>query len=256
MTTTPLLEMRDVALGYGPTSVLREVNLRIDPGEIVAIVGTSGSGKSTLLRAAVGLLQPQAGTIRVFGEDLHALPQRSRRPLLSRLGLLFQDGALFGSMSVLENVMFPGTKLTKLPDAVLRELALIKLAQVGVGELADRNVHDLSGGQAKRVALARANLLDPPLLLCDEPTSGLDPLNSSVLAQLLRRSRDDGVATMLVSHDIELVMELSDRALVVAAGRVRAEGPPRVLERSTDPYVRRLFDREVALEFRDIGGLE
>jgi len=140
--------------------------------------------------------------------------------------------------------MFPGRKLTDLPDEVIHELALIKLAQVGVAELAERMPHDLSGGEAKRVALARANVLDPPLLLCDEPTAGLDPLNATILSQLLRRSRDHGVAAMLVTHDMKMVMDLSDRAVVVAAGGIRAEGLPATLERSDDPYVRELFHCE------------
>lgn len=241
MTAPLLVEMRGVTVGYGEQPVLRNVDLDVGAGEIVSVVGSSGSGKSTLLRATVGLLRPTAGTVRIFGEDLYQLPERARRPVLSRLGLLFQDGALFGSMSVIDNVMFPGRKLTKLPEDVIHELALIKLAQVGVAELADRMPHDLSGGQAKRVALARANVLDPPLLLCDEPTAGLDPLNSAILTQLLRRSRDEGVSAMLVTHDMQMVRELSDRALVVAAGSIRAQGLPATLEHSDDPYVRELF---------------
>lgn len=242
MTTQPLLEMRGVAIGYGEQPVLSNVDLRVDSGEIVSVVGSSGSGKSTLLRAAVGLLRPTAGTVHVFGEDLYELPARSRGRLLSRLGLLFQSGALFGSMSVIDNVMFPGRKLSDLPTDVLRELALIKLAQVGIAELAERMPQDLSGGQAKRVALARANVLNPRLLLCDEPTSGLDPLNAAILVRLLRSSRDhEGVAAMLVTHDMQMVMELSDRILVLAAGSIRAEGPPATVERSEDPYVRELF---------------
>jgi phospholipid/cholesterol/gamma-HCH transport system ATP-binding protein len=245
MTTPVLVEMRGVTVGYGNEPVLRNVDLHIDAGEIVSIVGSSGSGKSTLLRATVGLLRPTAGTVRVFGEDLYQLPVRARGGVLARLGLLFQDGALFGSMSVIDNVMFPARKRIELPEEVLRELALIKLAQVGIAELADRMPHDLSGGQAKRVALARANVLDPPLLLCDEPTSGLDPLNAAILSRLLRRARDQGVAAMLVTHDMQMVRELSDRALVVAAGSIRAQGLPATLEHSDDPYVRELFHPEV-----------
>lgn len=241
MTKPALLELCGVSVAYGKEPVLRDVNLHICAGEIVSVVGSSGSGKSTLLRTSVGLLRPIAGVVRMFGEDLYQLSARARGRLLSRIGLLFQDGALFGSMSVIDNVMFPGRKLTDLPDEVNRELALIKLAQVGVAELAERMPHDLSGGQTKRVALARANVLDPPLLLCDEPTAGLDPLNAAVLSRLLRRAREDGVAAMLVTHDMQMVMELSDRVIVVAGGGVRAEGLPATLERSEDPFVRELF---------------
>jgi phospholipid/cholesterol/gamma-HCH transport system ATP-binding protein len=242
MRASALVEMRDVAVGYGEQPILSNVEFRLEAGEIVSVIGISGSGKSTLLRATAGLLPPMAGTVRVFGEELYELPGKTRGRLLSRLGLLFQDGALFGSMSVIDNVMFPGRKLTRLPDEVLHELALIKLAQVGVAELAERMPHDLSGGETKRVALARANLLNPRLLLCDEPTSGLDPFNATVLGRLLRHARDDGdTAIMLVTHDMQMVRELSDRAIVVAAGGIRAEGPPTILDRSEDPHVRELF---------------
>jgi phospholipid/cholesterol/gamma-HCH transport system ATP-binding protein len=240
-----LLELTGVAVGYAAAPILRDVDLRIDAGEIVGIVGASGSGKSTLLRAAVGLLRPRAGQVRLFGEDLYAAPERRRGRLLTQLGLLFQGGALFGSMSVLDNVMFPARKLRGLSDPIARELALIKLAQVGVAKLAERMPHDLSGGEAKRVALARANVLDPRLLLCDEPTSGLDPANAALLARLLARARErDGVAVGLVTHDMDLVRQLSDRAVVIAAGGIRAAGRPAELAASDDPLVRRLFEVE------------
>ncbi len=254
---TALLQMRGVTVGYGGAPVLRGVDLEVEPAEIVGIIGSSGSGKSTLLRAAVGLLRPSAGEVRLFGEQLYRLPNKARGPLLARIGLLFQDGALFGSMSVIDNVMFPGRKLGHLPVEVLRELARIKLAQVGVAELADRATHDLSGGQAKRVALARANVLDPQLLLCDEPTAGLDPLNAALLGRLLCRARDDdGAAIMLVTHDMQMVLDVADRALVVAAGGVRAEGTPAQLERSAEPQVRELFHGLEAAIDRDARGVE
>jgi phospholipid/cholesterol/gamma-HCH transport system ATP-binding protein len=245
MTTPGLVELRDVAVGYVEQPVLTDVDLRIDTGEIVSIIGTSGSGKSTLLRAMTGLLEPKAGAVYLFGEDLYALPPASRGRVLSRLGVLFQEGALFSSMSVLDNVMFPGRKLTDLPDDVLHELALIKLAQLGVDDLAGRMPQDISGGQAKRVALARANLLDPELVLCDEPTSSLDPINAQLLGRLLLRLRDDqGATVVLVTHDMQAVRALSDRAFVVAAGGIRATGTPALLERSEDPHVRALFHPE------------
>jgi phospholipid/cholesterol/gamma-HCH transport system ATP-binding protein len=240
-----LVELLDVAVGYSSEPVLRGVDLRVDEAEIVAIVGVSGSGKSTLLRACVGLLEPHAGVVRLFGEDLYALSEHARGRLLRQLGLLFQGGALFGSMSVIDNVMFPARKQRELPEPVLRELALLKLAQVGVDELADRLPHGLSGGQSKRVALARANVLGPRLLLCDEPTSGLDPANAAMLSRLLRRVRDrDGAAVMLVSHDMDLVGDLADRVAVVADGELRVTGPPAVVSESRDPAVRRLFRRD------------
>jgi phospholipid/cholesterol/gamma-HCH transport system ATP-binding protein len=245
MTTSGLVELHDVTIGYWEQPVLLGVDLRIDAGEIVSIIGASGSGKSTLLRAMTGLLEPAGGAVRLFGEDLYAMSPRARGQVLSRVGVLFQDGALFSSLSVIDNVMFPGRKLTDLPDDVLHELALIELARLGVDDLAQRMPQEISGGQAKRVALARANLLDPELIVCDEPTSSLDPINADVLGRLLLRVRDDqGSTVVLVTHDIRAVSELSDRAYVLADGGIRATGTPSMLERSQDPDVQALFHRE------------
>lgn len=245
-TPTPApVELRDVAVGYVAQPVLTGVRLRVDAREIVSIIGASGSGKSTLLRAMTGLLPPLAGSVHLFGEDLYALSRTSRRRVLSRVGVLFQDGALFSSMSVIDNVMFPGRKLTELPDDVIHELALVKLAQLGVDGLADRMPQELSGGQAKRVALARANLLDPELILCDEPTASLDPINAEMLSRVLMRLRDEqGTTVVLVTHDMQAVMELSDRTLVVADGNIQTTGAPSMLELSEDPHVQALFHRE------------
>jgi phospholipid/cholesterol/gamma-HCH transport system ATP-binding protein len=242
MTSPALVELRDVAIGYADTPVLTGIDLRIEAGEIVSIIGASGSGKSTLLRAMVGLLEPTAGAVYLFGEDLYAMRPRSRGRVLSRVGVLFQNGALFSSMSVLDNVMFPGRKLTDLPDEVIRELALIELARLGVDGLAERMPQEISGGQAKRVALARANLLSPELILCDEPTASLDPINAAILGRMLIRLRDDqGTTVVLVTHDMQAVRELSDRTLVVATGTIRAAGTPSTVERSEDPHVQALL---------------
>lgn len=245
MTSPGLMELRDVAVGYAATPVLTGIDLRIDAGEIVSIIGASGSGKSTLLRAMVGLLEPTAGAVYLFGENLYAMRPRSRGRLLSRVGVLFQSGALFSSMSVLDNVMFPGRKLTDLPEEVIYELALVELARLGVDGLAQRMPQEISGGQAKRVALARANLLGPELILCDEPTSSLDPINAAVLGRVLMRLRDDqGSTVVLVTHDMQAVRELSDRTLVVAAGKICAAGTPATLERSEDLHVQALLRGE------------
>ena len=247
MTSPGLVELRGVAVGYADTPVLRGVDLRVDAREIVGIVGVSGSGKSTLLRAMAGLLAPAAGTVHLFGDDLYTMRPRLRVRALARVGVLFQDGALFSSMSVIDNVMFPGRKLTDLPDPVIYELALIELARLGVAELAERMPQQLSGGQAKRVALARANLLGPALILCDEPTASLDPINAVILGRVLVRLRDDqGAAVVLVTHDMQAVRDLADRALVVADGHICAAGTPAELERSGDLHVRALFHPEAA----------
>lgn len=245
MKASGLVELRDVAVGYAETPVLAGIDLRIDAGEIVSIIGASGSGKSTLLRAMVGLLEPAAGAVYLFGQDLYAMRPRSRGRVLSRVGVLFQGDALFSSMSVLDNVMFPGRKLTDLPDEVIHELALIELARLGVDQLAQRMPQEISGGQAKRVALARANVLAPELLFCDEPTASLDPINAAVLGRELLRLRDDqGSAVVLVTHNMEVVKMLSDRTVVIADGGLCATGAPSTLERSEDPHVQALFHHE------------
>jgi phospholipid/cholesterol/gamma-HCH transport system ATP-binding protein len=245
MTPSGLVELRDVAVGYAEPPVLTGIDLRVDPGEIVSIIGASGSGKSTLLRAMVGLLEPTAGAVYLFGQDLYAMRPRSRGRVLSRVGVLFQSDALFSSMSVIENVMFPGRKLTDLPDEVTYELALIELARLGVDELAERMPQEISGGQAKRVALARANVLAPELVFCDEPTASLDPINAAVLGRELMRLRDDqGSTVVLVTHDMQVVRALSDRTVVIADGGICAAGTPSTLERSDDLHVRALFRHE------------
>lgn len=243
MTSSRLVELRDVAVGYTESPVLSGIDLRIDAGEIVSIIGASGSGKSTLLRAMVGLLEPTAGRVYLFGQDLYAMRRRSRGRVLSRLGVLFQGDALFSSMSVLDNVMFPGRKLTDLPDELIYELALIELARLGVDDLAERMPQEISGGQAKRVALARANVLAPELIFCDEPTASLDPISAAVLGRMLMRLRDDqGSSVVLVTHDMQVVKALSDRTVVIAAGGICAVGTPSALERSEDSHVQALFN--------------
>lgn len=239
-----LAELRDVDLGRRGTPVLSGVDVRIGPAEVVTIIGGSGAGKSTLLRTITGLLSPLRGTVRLFGEDLYAIAPEHRGRLLSRTGLLFQHDALFGSMSVIENVMFPIAKLTDVPRVVACEMARIKLEQLGVGALAERMPADVSGGQRKRAALARATVLDPELVLCDEPTAGLDPVNAHMLSRLLVRLRDiQGATVVVVTHDMQTVREISDRTLVVANGRIEACAPPRELARSDDPAVRAFFER-------------
>jgi phospholipid/cholesterol/gamma-HCH transport system ATP-binding protein len=234
-------------LGYTQQPVLENVNLRVEAGEIVGIVGGSGSGKSTILRAMTGLLPPLQGKVELFGEDLYAREPRERAPLLSRTGLLFQRDALFGSMSVLQNVMFPVEKLTRLPSPVTRELAYTKLEVLGVAGLATRRPSEVSGGQAKRVALARATVLDPELLLCDEPTAGLDPINAGKLGHVLLRLRDiRGASVVLVTHDMQTVRQISDRVVVIADGGVAASGTPDDLADDEDESIRAFFRRNEA----------
>jgi phospholipid/cholesterol/gamma-HCH transport system ATP-binding protein len=243
----PILVCRDVACGYDPARpVLRGVSVTAQSGELLTILGGSGSGKSTLLRTLSGLLPPLAGEVRLFGSDLYAVGDEQRAELLRHAGMLFQREALFGSSTVLENVMFPALELTDLIEPVARELARAKLAQLGVGELALRLPDQISGGQRKRVALARALILDPALVFCDEPTSGLDPITAQLIDEKLLFIRDAfRIAVIAVTHDIASVRRIADRVLVLAHGEVAAAGSVEEVENSSDADVYALFHRPV-----------
>jgi phospholipid/cholesterol/gamma-HCH transport system ATP-binding protein len=240
---TALLECRDVAVGYdGP--VLEHVDLRVDAGEIVALLGGSGSGKSTLLRAFTGLLRPIAGELRLFGEELYALPLEARRRLLHRTGMAFQQDALFSSMSVEDNVALPLRELTELPEPVIREMVEMRLAAVGLHGYGARAPATLSGGQRKRVALARASILDPELVFIDEPSAGLDPVAAASIDEALLAFRAAlGITLVVVTHELESIRAIADRAVMLGRGSVIAEGTIEELSRSRDDTVYHFFHR-------------
>lgn len=245
MSEAGTIALRRADVGYEDQPVVGGADFRIRRREVVTIIGGSGSGKSTLLRAMTGLLAPLRGRVLLFGEDLYALSHARRGRLLSRTGVLFQHDALFGSLTVLENVMFPVDRVTDIPRTVIEEMARIKLAMLGIAELADRMPSDISGGQRKRAALARAAVLDPEIVLCDEPTSGLDPINAHLLARLLLELRDlQGATIVAASHDMPTVQRISDRTIVVADGAIRAIAPPAELRDHADPRVRTFFDEK------------
>lgn len=242
MSEAGTIALRAADVGYGDDPVVEAADFRICRREVVTIIGGSGSGKSTLLRAMTGLLPPLRGRVLLFGEDLYALSHARRGQLLARTGVLFQHDALFGSLTVLENVMFPVNRVADLPRPVVEEMARIKLAMLGIAELADRMPSDISGGQRKRAALARAAVLDPEIVLCDEPTSGLDPINAELLARLLLDLRDvQGATIVAATHDMPTVEAISDRTIVVADGAIRAIASPAELRGSTDSRVRAFF---------------
>lgn len=233
-----------LSAGYGEEPVLRDVTLSVRRGEIVTILGGSGSGKSTLLRTLAGLLEPLAGSVRLLGQDPYALDRERRRDLNRRVGVLYQSDALFGSMSVFDNVALPLQELTNLPRSVIERLVRARLALVDVLSV-ERSFPDrISGGQSKRAALARATILDPWVLLCDEPTSALDPVAGAQVDRLLLRLRAAlGMAIVAVTHDVESVRTIADRAVVVGDGRVRAIATVPELELSADPEIRAFFGR-------------
>jgi phospholipid/cholesterol/gamma-HCH transport system ATP-binding protein len=238
---TALLQCRDVAVGYD-APVLRHVDLDIAPGEIVALLGGSGCGKSTLLRTVCGLVAPLAGEVRLFGESLYDLAPEARSGLLRRIGVAFQQDALFSSMTIEDNVALPLRELTKLPSAIVREMVHMRLDLVGIANLARRMPAHISGGQRKRAALARASILDPEIIFADEPTAGLDPMVAAEIDRTLVAFRDAlGSSIVVVSHELESIRATADRAVMLANGGIVATGTIDELQHSRETAVFEFF---------------
>ncbi|QDL56905.1 ATP-binding cassette domain-containing protein [Rhodoferax aquaticus] len=220
--------------------VHKDLDLTIEQGELLSIVGGSGSGKTVLLRQILGLETPKRGTVTVLGRPASEL---GRAGAASRVGMLFQHGALFSAFTVLENIAFPLRELHTLPDDLVRDAAMVKLQMVGLDPAhANKMPADLSGGMIKRVALARALIMDPPLLLLDEPTAGLDPDRSDAFCTLLRTlHRELGLTVVMVTHDLDTIYEISTRVAVVAEKRVIANAPPKDVIALDHPFARQFF---------------
>ncbi len=239
-----LLQMKDVSLGYGHQPVLSGVNFSIEPGQLVVITGTSGCGKSTLLKGAVGLLKPLAGTIRLLGRDLDGLDETGLMQVRSRVGLLFQGGALLNSMTVAENVALPLQLHSDLPSPAKEKLVRMKLAMVGLEHTWSMSPSELSGGMRKRVALARAMVLDPDILFCDEPSAGLDPVTAAALDRLLLDLRSGlNVTLVVVTHELSSIEVIADRMIMVADGAVVFDGTLNEAKSSEHPSVRGFLER-------------
>ncbi len=218
----------------------KDLNLRIVAGEMLSLVGGSGSGKTVLLRKILGLSTPSRGTVTVLGEPADQL---SRAGAASRVGMLFQHGALFSAFTVLDNIAFPLRELKNLPDQLVRDAALVKLQMVGLDrKQADKMPSDLSGGMIKRVALARALIMDPPLLLLDEPTAGLDPDSADAFCTLLRSLHQElGLTVVMVTHDLDTLFELSTRIAVLADKQVIVSGAPKDVIAFPHPFIQNFF---------------
>lgn len=223
--------------------VHHHLDLRVEEGEVLAIVGASGSGKTVLLRQILGLERPSSGRVTVLGQPASRMSEPGAS---SRVGMLFQHGALFLAFSVLENIAFPLTELRTLPPDLVRDAALVKLQMVGLEPLQGLKMpSDLSGGMIKRVALARALIMDPPLLLLDEPTAGLDPDSADGLCRLLRSlHRELGLTVVMVTHDLDTIFDLSTRVAVLADQKVIVNAPVREVARFDHPFVREFFQGE------------
>jgi phospholipid/cholesterol/gamma-HCH transport system ATP-binding protein len=239
------IQIDQVTFGYDQRVILSEVSVTFPRGKVVAIMGGSGCGKTTLLRLIGGMISPQKGSITFDGEVVNARNKERLYALRRRLGMLFQFGALFTDLTVFENVAFPLREHTDLPESMIRDIVLLKLHAVGLRGAAQLRIAEVSGGMARRIALARAIALDPELIMYDEPFAGLDPISMGVTANLIRRLNDaTGATSLIVSHDVHECFLICDYAYLISAGRIVAHGTPKELQSSDDPDVRQFIRGE------------
>jgi len=243
MSADDIVEVKRLTAGYAGQPVLRDVSFRVRRGEIFMILGGSGSGKSTLLKNMIGLYPAMAGEVLIGGEDIVGARGAAREGILRKFGVMYQGGALFGSMSLESNVALPLEEWTRLPSDARLLLARLKLQQVGLGGFGGYLPSEISGGMQKRAAVARAMALDPGLLFLDEPSSGLDPVTSAELDDLVRSlSRNLGITFVIASHELSSILAIADRVIMLDGGGIVAEGNPRELrDRPTNDYVRAFF---------------
>ena len=238
-----VISVRDLVVGFGSATVLDHASIDVFEGEILGFVGGSGAGKSVLLRTIIGLLPKRNGTIEVFGTDLATLTVSERRSIERRCGVLFQQGALFSSLTALQNVQFPIREHLKLSPRLIEEIALAKIEMVGLDpDVRGKYPSELSGGMVKRVALARALALDPDIVFLDEPTSGLDPIAAAAFDELIRTLQQTlGLSVFMVTHDLESLHAVCDRIAVWSEGRVIATGPMAAMLASDHPWLKSYF---------------
>lgn len=243
--TEPVIEIKGMKNYLGKQWVHTDINLTVEKGEILAIIGGSGSGKTTIVRSILMLLKPTAGSVKVFGEDIYSLNAQQALKIRRRWGMLFQHSALFSAMTVLENVMFPMHEFTQIDDELMRELALLKIVQVGLPvEAAGKYPAELSGGMQRRAAAARAIAMDPELLFLDEPTTGLDPRGARLFDKLIIFLRDTlKLTVVMISHDIESLKNTTDRVAFVGDGKILSVEPIEQLMHNKHPLIVDYFSK-------------
>lgn len=248
--SAPVIVAEQLTAAFGERVLFRDVSFEVQRGEVFVILGGSGCGKSTLLKLMIGLVPPRAGQVSILGTDVWTAEGAARLALLRRIGVMWQQGALFGSQTLLENVEMPLAEHTRLSPAARAEVARAKLGLVGLSEAANRLPSEVSGGMLKRAGVARALALDPPILFLDEPSAGLDPITSAGLDEMIRDlSRTLGTTFVVVTHELASILAIGDRCIMLdreAQGVIATGDPKRLREESTHPTVRAFFRREAA----------
>jgi len=246
MTTNSLVEIKDLNFSYDERAILKGINMTMPRGKVIAIMGGSGCGKTTLLRLIGGVVAPSSGYVKVDNQIVHELSRNKLFSLRRKMSMLFQFGALFTDLSVFDNVAFQMREHTDLPESVIRDLVFMKLHAVGLRGAHNLMPAELSGGMARRVALARSIALDPMLVMYDEPFAGLDPISLSVIGNLIRRLTDAlGMTSILVTHDVHQSLKIVDYVYFISEGVIAAEGTPSEVRESVSPFVHQFIHSEV-----------
>ena len=241
----PLVKIRGLTFYRGDRPIFEDVDLDIPRGRISAIMGPSGCGKTTLLRLIGGQLKPASGSILVDGTEVTRLSRKALMQLRKRMGMLFQSGALLTDLNVFDNLAFPLREHTRLPESIIRDLVLMRLEAVGLRGARDLMASELSGGMARRAALARAVIMDPMMIMYDEPFTGQDPISMGVLVRLIRLMNDTlGLSSILVSHDVQETLSIADQVFILSQGHIVGQGSPDEIARSDSPWVRQFVDAQ------------
>jgi len=242
----PIIKVQNLTVQYDENIIIDDISFEVNRGEIFIILGASGSGKTTIFNHMIGLHYPQTGDVYIDGDDITTAIDQQRINILKKIGVMYQGGALFGSMSLLENIRLPLEEFTNLPEEAMDVIARNKLQMVGLGGFAAYMPAEVSGGMQKRAAIARAMVLDPKILFLDEPSAGLDPITSVQLDNLIvNLSRTLGITFVVVSHELPSIYTIADRVIVIHEHKIIAEGKPETLRDTCDKiYVRKFFNRE------------